>query len=90
MLLKLFGFIPELMLSPSSRNPVRDHPGTAFTLPRIPHPARQLLMKASRYTSVASTEPRKSSSEIEQRGCAQDDSKLSIIGDFMNIPMAST
>jgi len=33
--LKLFGVIPELR-SPSSRNTVRNHPGIAFILPRIP------------------------------------------------------
>src|ERR1700733_1634867 len=42
--LKLFGFIPEPVFtfipescSRSSRNTVRNHPGIAFTLPRIPH-----------------------------------------------------
>src|ERR1041384_6351933 len=41
--LKLFGFIPEPVFtfipescSRSSRNSVRNHPGIAFTLPRIP------------------------------------------------------
>src|ERR1700742_3856594 len=41
--LKLFGFIPEPVFtfipescSRSSRNAVRNHPGIAFTLPRIP------------------------------------------------------
>jgi hypothetical protein len=41
--LKLFGFIPEPVFtfipescSGSSRNTVRNHPGIAFTLPRIP------------------------------------------------------
>ena len=33
--LKLFGFIPE-SCSGSSRNTVRNHPGIAFILPRIP------------------------------------------------------
>src|SRR5579863_5591270 len=43
--LKLFGFIAESVFtfipescSTSSRNTVRNHPGIAFTLPRIPHP----------------------------------------------------
>ena len=42
--LKLFGFIPEPVFtfipescSGSARNTVRNHPGIAFTLPRIPH-----------------------------------------------------
>ena len=42
--LKLFGFIPEPVFtfipescSRSSRNTVRNHPGIAFILPRIPH-----------------------------------------------------
>ncbi len=42
--LKPFGFIPEPVFifipescSRSSRNTVRNHPGIAFTLPRIPH-----------------------------------------------------
>jgi hypothetical protein len=42
--LKLFGFIAESVFtfipescSRSSRNNVRNHPGIAFTLPRIPH-----------------------------------------------------
>ncbi len=42
--LKLFGFIPEPVFtfipencSASSRNTVRNHPGIAFILPRIPH-----------------------------------------------------
>jgi hypothetical protein len=42
--LKLFGFIPEPAFtfipescSRSSRNTVRNHPGIAFILPRIPH-----------------------------------------------------
>ncbi len=42
--LKLFGFIPEPVFtfipescSGSSRNAVRNHPGIAFTLARIPH-----------------------------------------------------
>ncbi len=46
--LKLFGFIPEPVFtfipescSRSSRNTVRNHPGIAFTLPRIPHRARR-------------------------------------------------
>ena len=41
--LKLFGFIPESVFtfipdhcSGSSRNTVRNHPGIAFTFPRIP------------------------------------------------------
>jgi hypothetical protein len=45
--LKLFGFIEESVFtfipescSGSSRNGVRNHPGTAFTFPRIPHSAR--------------------------------------------------
>jgi hypothetical protein len=48
--LKLFGFIAESVFtfipetcSRSSRNSVRNHPGIAFTFPRIPHyplPAR--------------------------------------------------
>jgi len=44
--LKLFGFIPEPVFtfipescSRSSRNTVRNHPGIAFTLLRIPHPS---------------------------------------------------
>ena len=44
--LKLFGFIPEPVFtfipescSGSSRNTVRNHPGIAFILPRIPHNA---------------------------------------------------
>ena len=47
--LKLFGFIPEPVFafipescSTSSRNTVRNHPGIAFTLPRIPHDNHQL------------------------------------------------
>jgi hypothetical protein len=43
--LKLFGFIAEPVFafipescSESSRNAVRNHPGIAFILPRIPHP----------------------------------------------------
>jgi hypothetical protein len=46
--LKLFGFIPEPAFtfipesrSESSRNTVRNHPGIAFTLPRIPQHARE-------------------------------------------------
>src|SRR5208283_3863714 len=42
--LKLFGFIAESVFtfipescSRSSRNSVRNHPGIAFTFPRIPH-----------------------------------------------------
>ena len=42
--LKLFGFIPEPVFtfipescSGSTRNTVRNHPGIAFILPRIPH-----------------------------------------------------
>ena len=42
--LKLFGFMAESVFtfipescSCSSRNSVRNHPGIAFTLPRIPH-----------------------------------------------------
>jgi hypothetical protein len=42
--LKLFGFIAESVFtfipelcSGSSRNAVRNHPGIAFTFPRIPH-----------------------------------------------------
>jgi hypothetical protein len=42
--LKLFGFIPESVFtiipescSGSPRNSVRNHPGIAFTLDRIPH-----------------------------------------------------
>ena len=42
--LKLFGFIPDSAFtfipeycSRSSRNSVRNHPGIAFTFPRIPH-----------------------------------------------------
>jgi hypothetical protein len=45
--LKLFGFIPEPVFtfipescSGSSRNTVRNHPGIAFILPRIPHQVR--------------------------------------------------
>jgi hypothetical protein len=45
--LKLFGFIAESVFtfipescSGSSGNTVRHHPGIAFILPRIPHPAK--------------------------------------------------
>jgi hypothetical protein len=48
--LKLFGFIPEPVFtfipescSGSSRNAVRNHPGIAFTLPRIPQAAAEKL-----------------------------------------------
>ena len=47
--LKLFGFIPETAFtfipescSGSSRNAVRNHPGIAFILPRIPQAFDQL------------------------------------------------
>ena len=47
--LKLFGFIPEPVFtfnpesrSRSSRNTVRNHPGIAFILPRIPHRFRSV------------------------------------------------
>ena len=52
--LKLFGFIPEPVFtfipescSGSSRNTVRNHPGIAFILPRIPH----LRMELSKISS---------------------------------------
>jgi hypothetical protein len=51
--LKLFGFIPEPLFtfipescSRSSRNTVRNHPGIAFTLSRIPHDRKPFLCKA--------------------------------------------
>jgi len=51
--LKLFGFITESVFtfipescSLSPRNGVRNHPGIAFTLPRIPHLAFFLSVSA--------------------------------------------
>jgi hypothetical protein len=51
--LKLFGFIAESVFtfipeccSGSPRNSVRNHPGIAFTLDRIPHPALHLCANA--------------------------------------------
>ncbi|MGH9594602.1 MAG: hypothetical protein ACRD5L_16035 [Bryobacteraceae bacterium] len=41
--LKLFGFIRERVCSPSSRNTVRNHPGIAFILPRIPQTRSEYL-----------------------------------------------
>ena len=52
--LKLFGFIAEPVFtfipescSRSSRNTVRNHPGIAYTLPRIPHSDDQKHSKGS-------------------------------------------
>ncbi len=52
--LKLFGFIPEPVFtfipescSRSSRNTVRNHPGIAFILLRIPQPPRLGLINAT-------------------------------------------
>ena len=49
--LKLFGFVPEPVFtfipescSGSTRNTVRNHPGIAFTLPRIPQARPQVLV----------------------------------------------
>ncbi len=47
--LKLFGFIAESVFtfipescSRSPRNSVRNHPGIAFTFPRIPHSCKEI------------------------------------------------
>jgi hypothetical protein len=68
--LKLFGFIAESVFtfipeccSRSSQNSVRNHPGIAFTFPRIPHQPlvsvfhvlRRVLSKRSIMSSVASS-----------------------------------
>ena len=57
--LKLFGFIPESAFtfipescSGSSRNTVRNHPGIAFILPRIPHMKRGVTIHSSLELSV--------------------------------------
>jgi hypothetical protein len=51
--LKLFGFIAESLFtfipesrSRSPRNSVRNHPGIAFTFPRIPHGAKVAITYA--------------------------------------------
>jgi hypothetical protein len=53
--LKLFGFIAESVFtfipeycSDSSRKSVRNHPGIAFTFPRIPHFHRHQICSSTR------------------------------------------
>src|SRR5579863_7556376 len=52
--LKLFGFIPE-SCSRSPRNGVRNHPGIAFTFPRIPQVATGLALASSLSAAVMIT-----------------------------------
>ena len=57
--LKLFGFIPE-SCSRSPRNSVRNHPGIAFTFPRIPQMkfgGSNLVDFGNSYTKENSDEP---------------------------------